>query len=348
MYERKPKHIHAELKNPGQTRVPPLRAVKSDTAPTGLASTPGQIITAVTDHFASLLKPPMHDTHEIPPFPFERSDLPDNMQLVATPINENERETMPHFQTFMTVVQHLPTGKAPGPDGILNETIKYLPGTLLWIIYTFILQLLGGEAPPAVLTESDTILLYKKGDPRELNNYRPIGLSNTIYKLWTRLIAREVSDFSERNNVFHQGQAWFRRHYYTHIQTQLLTAVIEDASRRQKDLYSLQIDFTNAFNRVNHKKLLHIMSRLGYPARLIRLVNNVYSSSTTSIVTPFGKTKHMRVQRGTIQGDSLSPVMFAIYIEPLLRWLHTGARGYPLQTGTTESTEVSNLSTQMT
>ena len=105
----------------------------------------------------------------------------------------------------------------------------------------------------------------------------------------------------------------------------------------------MQIDFTNAFNRVNHKKLFRIMAALGFPSSLIALIRNVYSTSTTVIRHSTGPTPRMPVDHGTIQGDSLSPILFAIYIEPLLRWLHTGERGYRLQVEHDAELEVSNL-----
>jgi hypothetical protein len=88
----------------------------------------------------------------------------------------------------------------------------------------------------------------------------------------------------------------------------------------------LQVDFTNAFNRVNHDKLFRIMTALGYPPSLVHIVRQAYATSSTQYRTPHGDTPPMRVGRGTIHGDSLSPILFAIYIEPMLRWLRSGDR----------------------
>jgi hypothetical protein len=46
----------------------------------------------------------------------------------------------------------------------------------------------------------------------------------------------------------------------------------------------------------------------------------------------FGKTKSIPIQRGTIQGDTLCPYLFLIFLEPLLRWLQRGRNGYTLGT----------------
>jgi hypothetical protein len=46
------------------------------------------------------------------------------------------------------------------------------------------------------------------------------------------------------------------------------------------------------------------------------------------VITPYGKTDPIPIKRGTLQGDGLSPFLFILYLEPLLRWLNVGARGY--------------------
>jgi hypothetical protein len=75
------------------------------------------------------------------------------------------------------------------------------------------------------------------------------------------------------------------------------------------------------------------MADLGYPHDAINLIGNIYSNSSTIFFgSHFGKTKPVHIQRGTIQGDRLSPYLFIIFLEPLLRWLERGNLGYKLQT----------------
>jgi hypothetical protein len=91
----------------------------------------------------------------------------------------------------------------------------------------------------------------------------------------------------------------------------------------------MYIDFTNALGFIDHAKLLAIMSDLGYPQDGINLIGNIYSQSYTTIIDEyFGKTQSIPIQRGTIQGDTLSPYLFIIFLEPLLRWLEKDKHGY--------------------
>jgi hypothetical protein len=75
------------------------------------------------------------------------------------------------------------------------------------------------------------------------------------------------------------------------------------------------------------------MKDLGYPTDSINLIENIYSQSSTIFTGKhFGKTSPIPIQRGTIQGDILSPYLFIIFLEPLLRCLHQGNNGYTFGT----------------
>ena len=71
------------------------------------------------------------------------------------------------------------------------------------------------------------------------------------------------------------------------------------------------------------------MKDLGYPNDAINLIRNIYSqSNTTFIGEQFGKTQPIPIQSRTIPEDTLSPYIFIIFLEPLLRWLQQGNNGY--------------------
>ena len=75
------------------------------------------------------------------------------------------------------------------------------------------------------------------------------------------------------------------------------------------------------------------MKDLGYPEDALKLVGNIYSHLNTIFTGEhFDQTQKIPIQRGTIQGDTLSPYLFIIFLEPLLRWLQNGKYGYTLDT----------------
>ena len=121
----------------------------------------------------------------------------------------------------------------------------------------------------------------------------------------------------------------------------MLIAALEDAQFTNQDIYLLYIDFKNAFGSIDHARLLAIMKELGYPKDAIQIIGNIYSHSTTTFSGEyFGKTKEVPIRRGIIQGDALSPYLFIIFLEPLLRWLKQGNYGYTFGTSSTTISSV--------
>ena len=182
---------------------------------------------------------------------------------------------------------------------------------------------------PAEWKRSNTILLYKKGDPTDPSNYRPIGLCNSLYKLWTSFISTTLATFAEEHDLLHNGQEGVRPGRGTQRRIQQLQATYLHAKRSKSDIYTAYIDFSSAFNTISHTQLLHAMSMLGFPNDAIQIIRNLYVGASTSITnrSPYFQTPQIDIKQGVIQGDPLSPLVFTICLDPLLKWLETGDRG---------------------
>ena len=195
-----------------------------------------------------------------------------------------------------------------------------------------------GETPDCWKT-SHTIMLYKKSDPCLPQNYRPIGLNNAVAKLWTSLVTNTITTYSETNHILSNCQEGFRKDKSTYRQLLNLLHNIEDAALFHQDLYAAYFDFSSAFNMIDHQKLLCIMHNLGYTHDTIDTIKGIYTNSTTHILLNNTPGSPIPITRGTIQGDSLSPLLFIIFLEPLHRWLRSGGRGYRAASLSPEETD---------
>ena len=190
-----------------------------------------------------------------------------------------------------------------------------MPASFHHILFLFFTHYYKLKQIPASWKISLTILLYNKGDPSLLSNHRPIALANTIDKLFTSTLTLILSAYGERHQILHNSQEGFRAKRCTSRQLQLLIAALEDAQFTTQDIYLLYIDFKNASGSIDHTRLLAIMKDLGYPEDVVKLVANIYSQSNTIFIGEhFGQTPKIPIQRGTIQGDTLSPYLFIIFI----------------------------------
>ena len=208
-----------------------------------------------------------------------------------------------------------------------------MPASFHHILFLFFTHCYKLKQIPTSWKISLTILLYKKSDPSLLTNHRPIALANTIYKLFTSTLTLILAAYGKRHQILHNSQEGFRAERCTSRQLQLLIVALEDAQFTNQDIYILYIDFKNAFGSIDHTCLLAIMKDLEYPEDAVKLVGNIYSHSNTIFTgEQFGQTQKILIQRGTIQGDTLSPYLFIIFLEPLLQWLQNGKHGYTLGT----------------
>ena len=90
------------------------------------------------------------------------------------------------------------------------------------------------------------------------------------------------------------------------------------------------MDFKGAFGSADHDHLVWTLIFLGLPKDFINIISNLYNGATTEFVTSHSHTPPIGIRRGTLQGDPLSPLLFDLMIEPLIRWLTASQEGYDI------------------
>jgi hypothetical protein len=114
-------------------------------------------------------------------------------------------------------------------------------------------------------------LLYKKqGRAHGHHKVQASRPPNTIYKLYTRTVTMALYDYAEKHSVLSSTQKGFRK-YASTMSVQTLIMALEDATRLRTSTCA-QVDFSNAFNMIDHDKLLAVMWDLGFPTDAIDVV----------------------------------------------------------------------------
>jgi hypothetical protein len=152
------------------------------------------------------------------------------------------------------------------------------------------------------------------------------------------MVTNAMYEYAECNSLLSNTQAGFRKQLDTIHQLENVIMALEDSILHSKDIYALVVDFTSASNTTDHDRMLWIMYDLGFPTDAIEAVKHLYTQASTQIRLPSGgSTDPIPVERGTIQGETLSPFLFLLYLEPLLRWLHVGIIMHVLTHTTTQA-----------
>ena len=86
-----------------------------------------------------------------------------------------------------------PKNNSAGPDGVPPHLLRHLPNHIRKQLYQAIIAVWNGQNIPVAWLRSRVVLIYKKKDPQDPRNYRPIYVSTAIYSILTRLLLMRIS-----------------------------------------------------------------------------------------------------------------------------------------------------------
>ena len=95
--------------------------------------------------------------------------------------------------------------------------------------------------------------------------------------------------------------------------------IMEKAREFQKNIYFCFIDYAKAFDCVDHNKLWKILKETGIPDHLTCLLRNLYAGQEATVGTGHGTTHWFQIGKGGHQGCILSPCLFNLYAEYIIR-----------------------------
>ena len=114
-------------------------------------------------------------------------------------------------------------------------------------------------------------------------------------------------------------QAGFRKGRGTRDQIANICWIIEKAREFQKNIYFCFIDNAKAFDCVDHNRLWKILQEMAIPDHLTCLLRNLYAGQEATVRTGHGKTDQSQIRKGVRQGYTLSPCLFNLYAEYIMR-----------------------------
>ena len=174
---------------------------------------------------------------------------------------------------------------------------------------------------PTVWKNGLTVLIHKKGVNTDPGNFRPITLEPVLCKVFTSWMRNRVykhlceNEYIETNiqKGFWSGISGTIEH------TQHLTYLINHTRLKQRSLCVSLIDLKNAFGEVHHYLIKAVLDYHHVPPAMSALVRSLYDGFKISVAGDGYVTNPIRVDRGVLQGDSFSPLLFNMCVTTLIK-----------------------------
>ena len=161
------------------------------------------------------------------------------------------------------VILKLNPRKSPGDDNIGAKIIQICPDVFAENLAKIYNNSIARGDYPDQMKIAKVIALFKKGEKFLPKNYRPISLLSMFNKIFERLLCKQLVSFIERNKISYNYQFGFKKFNST---TKALIEFSDNIHRLLDDgnyVIGIFIDFTKAFDTVNHEIILHKLHRYG-------------------------------------------------------------------------------------
>ena len=150
------------------------------------------------------------------------------------------------------------------------------------------------------------------------SNYRAISLNPIISKIIDHVIISIVKDKIMTSHL----QFAYKESFSTSLCSFLVTETIQYYQARGSNVYMLLLDATKAFDRVQYSKLFKLLIERDICPLIVRLLLNMYLISSAVVSWNGVKSEQFKICNGVKQGGVLSPLLFSIYINPLIQELN--------------------------
>jgi hypothetical protein len=207
--------------------------------------------------------------------------------------------------------------KSPGYDGITAEFYcKYWPKVGQLVIDAFNESYNAGGLT-CVQNRGIISLLHKgKGLTRDsLDNWRPITLLNTDYKIVVKVLATRLQKILK--SLINNDQNGFVKGRSIHNNIRLIEDVLRYVNDSNIPGIMLCVDYKKAFDTIEHDFILFALKKFNFDDSFIKWVSVIFKNTSNCIINNGHISKFFQVERGVRQGCPIASLLFVLSVELL-------------------------------
>jgi len=206
---------------------------------------------------------------------------------------------------------------SPGFDQINAKTLNIVALFHSDLLANLFNNLLISGIFPDSLKISIVSPIFKKGDPEELQNYRPISVLPLLSKVFEVILKDRLLSFLNHTNFFSENQYGFLPNKSTETALLKFTDFIYRSINSNKITIAIFLDISKAFDTVNHKILLHKLHTIGIRGNYHNLFVSYLSNRQQIVKIGDCYSDMLSINCGVFQGTVLGPLLFLIFINDM-------------------------------
>ena len=222
------------------------------------------------------------------------------------------------------VLRNTSDNKSPGPDNMQSEIYKALDSANKIILLNLFNKWHNDRRIESQLAQATVVSIFKKGDTASLENYRPISLLNTLYKIYSAMIKIRLEKALE--HLITSTQFGFRKSKSCAHALHIVRRIIDYAEMCSENVITIFLDWEKAFDKVDHKRLVEALRRLKIPEHYLDIIQNLYENPCFQAKYDNDKSEFKKQEAGIRQGCTLSPYLFILLMTVLMHDVKTQAK----------------------
>ena len=263
----------------------------------------------INKYFIETVHDMKSNSQDIPPDDFKQYMNPPAIQSIYFhPVKPEE------VKKYITSIKT----KACGVDDIAPDIVKLTVEAICKPLTHLINLSFKSGIFPTKLKVAKIIPIHKTGDKRKIENKRPISLLNIFAKVYEKAIYDRLYNYIEQFQLISNYQHGFRKNHSTETAIIQFIHNIYKAMEKRHHYIGICIDFSKAFDCLNHKILLSKLENIGVRGPGLALMTDYLSNRKQMTYYNDEYSTPAVLQYGTPQGSQLGPLLFAVYINDLV------------------------------